>query len=215
MKATKPLLVAGLAGAALAVLLGWQQRNRDLERIARLEHELAELRSGHRALLDTFLHGGRDSRRQLAESLGYRPALSSSARRETTPDGGLRVRAPALDRKALADSYEQQQKRFDAEPMDAAWAGTTRQRLEDIFHALEAQGEAIPRSISIDCRSQTCQIGMDVADMGEVDALVQPLLTEMGRHLPTTTLLPIPSADGQRIELQIFATNAGVDANRQ
>jgi len=192
----KTITLAALAGALLlAYTLGRHGVETDLER------RLARLEADHRALQDAFITGSRQRRAELAQRLGYQPVVRSEG-----PYGGATSRAPSpeVQRRAARENYEKLQQAFASEPVNAAWAGTVRQSVEDVLVGIAAEGPE-PRSVQVDCRSRTCRISLDLADTSEVDALLQPLLTEISGDLSETEMLQLPSPDGERLELHIFA----------
>jgi hypothetical protein len=193
---SKTITLAAIAGTlVLAYAIGRQGSDADLER------RLARLEADHRALQDAFITGSRERRAALAQRFGYQPV----ARPGPSAGGATsRLPSPEVQRRAARQSYERLQQQFAGEPIDAAWAGTVRQNVEDVLVGLAAQGPE-PRSVQVDCRSRTCRISLDLADTGEVDALVQPLLTEISGDLSETEMLQLPSPDGERLELHIFA----------
>lgn len=208
-KALPRILVLSAIGASLLVGFGLGLRSAD-DRIARMEQRLSVLEKAHRTLQDAFLSGTRVGRDHLARSLGYR-RMSSGPPSETD-----RRKAPMSASEELAfarKSYQEYQRVFDAEVVNPAWSGTTRQNVEDVLYGI-AQNGVVPRSAQIDCRSRSCKISLELNDTGEVDGLLEPLLTDIAADLPDARIVQMSSPDGQRIKLHIFATNAPLDPSQ-
>lgn len=200
-------LAAGLLAAFCA--LGLYQLGAlraQSQQLATLERRLASIEGNQKALQDAYLSGNRSSRQQLAARLGYRPTQAPPTPGLTAP-GGMKMLSPAALRQAVRETYQQHERTFNSEPVNPAWAGKTRQNVEDALYQIAQQG-VVPQTTQIDCRSRSCRISLNLADSTQVDALTQTLLTEIASDLPSTTMLQIPSPDGQRIDLHIFATKA-------
>jgi hypothetical protein len=206
---TKATMVLAAAGACLLVVTGFQMsaQRAQATRLVQLEAEVARLQSAHRELLHAWLSGDRASRRELAMHAGYGPANAARpAVRQGAGAAGVGTATPADARRQIATELAQQQRTFAAEPVNPAWAGTTQHNLEDVLDGLAQQGIVHPRSAAVDCRSNTCRISLGLSGSEELDALMSPLLTEISDDLPEATILPVPSADGLGMDVQIFAT---------
>lgn len=198
-------LAAGLLAAFCALGLYQLGAHRaQSKQLAALERRLGSIEGNQKALQDAYLSGNRSSRQKLAARLGYQPVQAPPMPGLTGPDG-MKMLSPAAQRQAIRETYEQHERTFNSEPVNPAWAGKTRQNVEDALYQIAQEG-VVPQSTQIDCRSRSCRISLNLADSTQVDTLTQTLLTEIAADLPGATLVQIPSPDGQRIDLHIFAT---------
>ena len=194
------LSLAIVAGLGAGYWLGLRNVERE---IARLEQHLQDLERNQTGLQDAFLTGSAAKRHQLAQSLGYRALPPGETQREEPP------RAPAVEQARAREKYRELETTFAAEPLNPIWSAKAHSRLENVLVEAASTSGVTPRTSRIDCRSHTCQISLDLADTGEIDALIQPLLIDIADVLPQATMVQVPSADGRRIELQLFARTKG------
>jgi len=166
---------------------------------------LAAMEANQRALQDAFLNDSADSRRQLASRLGYRVVPAAPQRADGVSDPS-RAPAPVEARQKAQDAYDDLQRAFAAEPVDAAWGGTVRQNVQDLLQGVVKEGAPAPRAVQVDCRSRTCEISLGLAENGNPDMLMEPLLSEIAGDLPNATMVQLPSADGRGTVLHVFAS---------
>lgn len=174
---------------------------------------LAKLEAGHKQLQDAYLYGTRESRAQLAQSLGYRampkaPLQPSPSGRASAREGGVvggGIPSPARVAQQIREQREQWEKDFTSEPINPRWAGDTIQAVDDLLQQAATSGHAL-RDAQVDCRSRTCRIEFSVGVGDNIDELTQNLLTDMAAILPSARMLRQTSTDGQGIELTFYAS---------
>lgn len=188
-----------LAGAALLALLTLQVIQ--LYGATRLANRLNALEERHTALQDSFLAGSRESRAQLAASLGYRATPAA------TPNADYRQRTMIreADHPSVQAVFVGMKQTIAREAKDAAWAGNVQLNVRDVVQGLSQQGLDIPTTPEVHCRSQHCLISFDLGESGDEDAWIQELLTEIAGDLPQAQFVRVPSSDGSRSSLQILA----------
>jgi hypothetical protein len=194
------LSLAVVAGLGFGYVQGRHTTDRE---IAHLERRLQKLERNQVGLQEAFLSGSAAKRRRLAQDLGYRALPPSNMRGEEPSQG------PGAEEAQARERYREIETTFAAEPLNPAWAAKARGTVENVLIEAASTSGVTPRTSRIDCRSSTCQISLDLADTGEIDALIQPLLIDIAELLPQATMVQVPSADGQRIELQVFARTKG------
>lgn len=194
------LSLAVTGGLGLSYALGLRNAG---STIARFEQRLQKLEQNQTGLQDAFLTGSAAKRQQLAQNLGYRALPRGGIRGEEPPQ------TPAIEQVRARKKLRELETAFVDEPLNPAWAGKASSTVENVLIEAAAASGVTPRSSRIDCRSRTCQISLDLADTGEIGELMQPLLIEISGLLPQATMVQVPSADGQRIELQVFARTKG------
>lgn len=179
-----------------------------------IDERLAQLEAGHKQLQDAYLYGTRESRAQLAQSLGYHAVPTASSRPSPYAQGmsagqgtvvGGGVSSPAQVAQQLRQQREQLEKDFSSEPINPKWAGDTIQAVDGLLQQSATAGHAL-RDAQVDCRSRTCRIKFDVGIGDNIDDLTQNLLTDMAAILPGAKMLQQASADGQGVELTFYAS---------
>ena len=133
------------------------------------------------------------------------PGASFSA---NIPGEERRNESPAARAREIATSKTTLDTSFASEPINAAWAGKTIHTVEEAIVEVAAEGAPTPEGARVDCRSKTCRIQLNLADGAESDKFVMPLLTKFAKTLPVTQMLEVPSADGKRFEVYIYASAA-------
>jgi hypothetical protein len=201
-----------LIAGPLLLLVGLQlMQYRETDSIG---ERLAKLEAGHQQLQGAYLNGTRESRAQLAQSLGYHavpmpPGRSSPYGQGLAGGPGTVIGGGDLLPAQVAQQIRQQrvqlEKDFSSEPINPKWAGDTTQAVEDLLQQSATAGHTL-RSAQVDCRSRTCRIKFDVGIGDNIDDLTQTLLTDMAARLPSTKMLRQLSADGQGMELTFYAS---------
>lgn len=198
------LSVAGTAVAialAMAYILGARHSDAALDAMA---FRLDKIENQQKLFADAYLTRNVKAKDDLAQSMGYKrmaqAPLSGSADvpgRNVSPENIQRMREKSKAR------FE---KEFASEPLDPAWAGTMTHDVQDAIVDIAADGGPTPLTTQVDCRSSTCRIQLDLSDTGEVDGFLDPLLVKISQTLPNARTVEVPSSDGRRVELHIFAT---------
>lgn len=191
--------IAVAAAMAAAFLLGRHGGSDELSR------RLTVIENNQRALQDAYLNDSATSRRQLAQRLGYR-AMPVPQAQAAGAASGKAAPSPEQGREMAAKIDSSLQDAFEAEPINAAWAGTVQQNVQDLLDGVtKSGGVTAPRSASVDCRTKTCRIDLAFADGSNPDALMESLTTEISGDLPNTTVVQLPSPDGRGTVVHVFA----------
>jgi hypothetical protein len=119
-----------------------------------------------------------------------------------------RSESPAERARKIASSKTTLDTNFSSEPINSGWAGKTMHTVEDAIVEVAAEGAPTPEGARVDCRSKTCRIQLNLADGAESDKFVMPLLTKFAKTLPVTQMIEVPSPDGKRFEVYIYASAA-------
>ena len=205
-----PFIAVAVVLAVVCGFIGFKRGAAGADGILGLEQRLSAMESRQRAMEEVYLNGTRNSRQELAQRLGYHAA----SRNPVSAQGDWRKPlSPAEQRRSAQQIYDKLQQSFGAEPVNPAWAGKTRQNVDDVLYQIAQQG-IVPQSSQIDCRSRSCMISLNLAGSGEIDALTESLLTDISANLPDTHMVEIPSADGSRVDLHIYATTMPASPGR-
>lgn len=203
MKPTPIVIGSAALIVAAAVLVYGQFRQQTALNLlsARLEkletqHRRPDMRSAAEA--DAGMSSPANSR-----SSGLGTPLSANI-----PGEERRNESPAARAREIATSKTTLDTSFSSEPINAAWAGKTMHTVEEAIVEVAAEGAPTPEGARVDCRSKTCRIQLNLADGAESDKFVMPLLTKFAKTLPVTQMLEVPSADGKRFEVYIYASAA-------
>jgi len=191
----------GIAVLAGVYLLGTSRGESNALRA--LDARLAAIESKQRTFETGYLNGiGRPA---LAQQLGYQARERVGSQRAAGTDPVDRRPSPLASTRAAQDKLARIQHDFLAEPMNPAWASSTRQRIEDAMVVAGEESGVVANGMQADCRSRSCLLMLDLADSTEVDRLSESFLTEISDKLPVTSMIPVRGPDG-RVQLTIFAT---------
>src|SRR3546814_884096 len=191
-----PLLAAALmllAGAFMAGMgLGERQTGVKVaalaEQMASFEDRQTRLQQGHM---------GSSPRRYAAWAAnpGYPP-------RERAPETEMSGEEVAHH---MLSEQQQLDDAFTEENLDPTWSGATRSTVEDVIVKIASEpGAPTPVATTVDCRSRTCRIVLNLADSGESGQITDNLMADLSAILPQATIVQLP-ASNDRIDVYVYA----------
>ena len=121
-------------------------------------------------------------------------------------DKGARALSPEAQGRIAKSAQVQLESTFSTEPINPAWAGSTMRAVEAAIVDVVAAGAPTPGSAQVDCRSRSCRIRISLADYDQSGQFAMPLLAEIAAQLPVTQSVELPSADGNGLEMYIYAS---------
>jgi hypothetical protein len=191
----------GLAFLAIALLLfqlisSHSRQSKNADALAELAGKIATLELQQRSLQAAYLTGDPRLRHALAGSLGYQPVQPASLE-EITPEA---------ERQQALNAHATREKDFANERVDPTWAAAATRTVEDaLVNIASGQGAPALEDVQLDCRSRSCRIVVNMADSFEAGMLTDPLVADISAILPNAQMIEVPSPDGQRIDLYIYA----------
>lgn len=198
------MLASGfVVGLGLAYAWGARQPN---DALTEISSRLDQIEHKQRLMADAYLTRNFRARAQLAQDMGFRRNPAGSTAPGVLADAPGKPFTPEDAEQVRRQFKAKFENKFNSEPINPAWAGTTTQGVQDAIVEAVIDGSATPGGVQIDCRSQTCRVRLQVPNDASGGLFTDNFMATVAKYLPNAGTIETPSKDGKTLTLQIYAS---------